>query len=121
KQVSSSQAHIQVMTSPFFVGRVERAKLRLEQLLSALNVRDWHNIFQITWDEFIDMHKLFETANPAFSYQSEGSKKVLQIVQEYWRENKDGPLVTMDAGPNVHFLWRPEQIKSARWLGDELK
>lgn len=112
KQVSSSEAHKLVTTSPRFHGRVERAELRLTDLSQALQFEDWHMARQIVWDEFMDMHKLFETSQPAFSYMTEGSKEVLQDCQDFWKKWQDGPLVTMDAGANVHLLFRFEQKKS---------
>ncbi len=111
KQVSSSEAHKRVTTSPRFTGRVERAELRLADLSQALQFEDWHMARQIVWDEFMDMHKLFETSQPPFSYMTEGSKKVLQDCQGFWNKWQDGPLVTMDAGANVHMLFRAEQKK----------
>jgi diphosphomevalonate decarboxylase len=66
---------------------------------------------QIVWDEFIDMHRLFETSQPAFSYMTDASKKVLEDCQGMWNKWQDGPLVTMDAGANVHMLFRNDQKK----------
>ncbi|MNL72875.1 hypothetical protein D3C87_1982590 [compost metagenome] len=66
---------------------------------------------QIVWDEFIDMHKLFETSTPPFSYMTEGSHQVLKDCESLWNKWQDGPLVTMDAGANVHMLFRFDQKK----------
>lgn len=112
KEVSSSEAHKLVTTSPRFEGRVERAELRLKDLIQALCFNDWHMARQIAWDEFIDMHRLFETSNPAFSYMTGGSRKVLDDCQSFWNKWQDGPLVTMDAGANVHMLFRNDQLKT---------
>lgn len=112
KEVSSSDAHKQVTTSPRFTGRVERAELRLADLLQALQFNDWHMAQQIVWDEFIDMHRLFETAQPAFSYMTTGSHKVIEDCKNFFNRWQDGPLVTMDAGANVHLLFRYDQKKS---------
>lgn len=112
KEVSSSEAHKLVTTSPRFEGRVERAEIRLRDLIQALCFDDWHMARQIVWDEFNDMHRLFETSTPAFSYMTEASKKVLADCQSLWARWQDGPLVTMDAGANVHLLFRNEQKKS---------
>lgn len=112
KEVSSSEAHKLVTTSPRFEGRVERAEIRLKDLSQALQFDDWHMARQIVWDEFIDMHRLFETSTPAFSYMTDGSKKVLEECQKLWNKWQDGPLVTMDAGANVHMLFRNDQKKS---------
>jgi len=112
KQVSSSEAHKRVTTSPRFDGRVERAEIRLRDLMQALQFNDWHLARQIVWDEFVDMHRLFETSQPPFSYMTEGSHKVLEDCQQFWNKWQDGPLVTMDAGANVHMLFRNDQKKS---------
>lgn len=112
KQVSSSEAHKLVTTSPRFSGRVERAELRLKDLVQALCFNDWHLARQIVWDEFMDMHRLFETSEPPFSYMTGGSRKVLDDCQSFWNKWQDGPLVTMDAGANVHMLFRHDQLKT---------
>ncbi|WP_413570292.1 diphosphomevalonate decarboxylase [Bdellovibrio sp. HCB117] len=112
KEVSSSEAHKLVTTSPRFEGRVERAEIRLKDLSQALQFDDWHMARQIVWDEFIDMHRLFETSTPSFSYMTDASKKVLEECQKLWNKWQDGPLVTMDAGANVHMLFRNDQKKS---------
>lgn len=111
KEVSSSEAHKLVTTSPRFTGRPERAELRLKDLSMALQFNDWHIARQIVWDEFIDMHRLFETSTPSFTYMNDGSKKVLEDCQAFWNKWQDGPLVTMDAGANVHLLFRHDQKK----------
>lgn len=112
KEVSSSDAHKLVTTSPRFVGRPERAEIRLKDLVHSLRFNDWHMARQIVWDEFIDMHRLFETSTPAFTYMTDGSKKVLEDCQSFWNRWQDGPLVTMDAGANVHMLFRHDQKKA---------
>jgi diphosphomevalonate decarboxylase len=111
KTVSSSEAHKLVTTSPRFAGRVERAEIRLKDLSQALQFDDWHLARQIVWDEFFDMHRLFETSIPRFSYMTDCSKKVLGDCERFWNKWQDGPLVTMDAGANVHMLFRFEQKK----------
>lgn len=111
KEVSSSEAHKLVTTSPRFTGRVERAELRLADLSQALQFNDWHMARQIVWDEFVDMHRLFETSAPPFSYMTEASKQVLEDCQKFWNKWQEGPLVTMDAGANVHMLFRNDQKK----------
>ena len=62
------------------------------------------------------MHALFETSQPPFGYINGKSVDLLQIARTFWQAQNDGPLVTMDAGPNVHFLWRPDQIQQAQYF-----
>ena len=109
KQISSTKAHSLVKTSPHFKGRADRAKMRLKALSEALNQTDWRLCFNFCYEEFLDMHSLFETAQPPLKYKTDSSQKVLNCIKDYWRKNNDGPLATMDAGANVHLLYRPDQ------------
>lgn len=119
KQVSSSDAHLRVVTSSLFTGRPERAEQRLQDLKLAFHERNWKRIYQICWDEFHDMHALFSTSVPPFSYMADGTHVVLQELEEHWRRRGDGPIVTMDAGPNVHLLFRKDQQPLRRELMDK--
>ncbi|NQY99995.1 MAG: diphosphomevalonate decarboxylase [Bdellovibrionales bacterium] len=113
KEVSSSEAHKRVTTSPSFEGRIERAESRLESLLTGLGSGDWKQVSDICLVEFEDMHELFETSEPSFSYRTDDSRKVVEMVKSFWQENGDGPAPTMDAGANVHLLWRADQALQA--------
>lgn len=120
KMVSSSEAHQRVMTSALFAGRPERAERRLNDFVSALKSESWAEAFQISWAEFWDMHALFETSNPVFGYFEPGTMQILKAVSGIWQADKDGPLVTMDAGPNVHLLFRRDQLDVYTRLESEL-
>lgn len=120
KEVSSSEAHKRVVTSELFNGRATRAEHRLQQILAALNERDWKRSCDLAWAEFWDMHALFETSVPAFGYMSPKSLQVLNFVREVWRELGDGPMATMDAGANVHLLYRTDQGRIAERISTAL-
>lgn len=112
KEVSSSEAHLRVTTSELFKGRVFRAEKRLMHSLEWMLTKNWKSCFELFWAEFWDMHALFQTSQPPFGYMTEGSLEVLNKIESYWKKHQDGPWVTMDAGANVHLLYRPDQ-KSA--------
>jgi diphosphomevalonate decarboxylase len=112
KTVSSSEAHQRVRTSLNFSGRVQRADQRLEALIRFLENEQWQEIVEICWQEFWDMHALFETSAPPFGYLSAKSLEVLEWARREFSNFGDGPIVTMDAGPNVHFLFRSDQRES---------
>ncbi len=109
KSVSSSEAHLKVLGSDLFRGRPERAEERLRHLVQALRTQNWKTIFEISWSEFWDMHLLFHTSVPAFFYMNGLSLNILKDLAQFWLERGDGPIVTMDAGSNIHLLYRPEQ------------
>ena len=111
KTVSSSQAHKFVLTSEHFKGRPERAAERLQNLIGSIRESNWQKTFQICWNEFWDMHILFHTSNPAFMYMNAGTMDILNDLNLFWTTNKDGPIVTMDAGSNIHLLFRENQTE----------
>ena len=113
KSVPSSEAHLRVATSPSFETRPERAEDNLKTLLHSLEEGDWRAAYDVTWKEFWDMHQLFQTASEPFTYMTDKSKAVLNTLQSFWEKNGDGPLVTMDAGPNIHLLFRNDQADMA--------
>ncbi|MEY4617029.1 MAG: hypothetical protein RJB66_1989 [Pseudomonadota bacterium] len=110
KSVSSSEAHKRVTTSSLFVGRIDRAEKRSEALQHLLMQKNsWVAMYELAWSEFWDMHVLFETSSPSFFYMSPKTLLALRWLQEEWVKQGDGPLVTMDAGPNIHLLYRQDQ------------
>ena len=116
KDISSSIAHKRVRTSELFIGRDKRASNRLKALIASINNGDWRLSYNLVWADFWDMHALFETSTPTFGYFSDDSMFVLNTVSSYWEKHNDGPLVTMDAGPNVHLLFRGDQTRHQQEL-----
>lgn len=121
KSIGSSDAHERVTSSLLFAGRPERAEKRLSELVVALRAQDWAQAFQLVWSEFWDMHALFATSNPAFHYMNAKSMNVLNFIYDHWQDKKDGPLVTMDAGANVHLIYRHDQTLVMKEIGEHLQ
>ena len=113
KLVSSSEAHLRIQSSIHYAERTMRAQDNLNALCKALTENLWHDAYTICWREFQDMHKLFATSTPAFTYISALTQSILNILKSEWDHFGDGPLVTLDAGPNIHLLYRLDQIDLA--------
>lgn len=114
KKVPSSEAHSRINTSPHYPLRAEQAKDHLKTLLAAFEARDWKMAYEVCWREFQDLHMMFATSCEPFSYMTDQTKTVLALLQDEWVKNGDGPIVTMDAGPNIHLLYRLDQAELAR-------
>jgi len=121
KSISSSTAHHLVSTSPYFEGRIQRAHERLSSLLLALQEKNWKRAKELCWDEFEDMHQLFSSASPAFEYRNAESHAALELIQSLWREYDDGPIVTLDAGPNIHLLFRADHAALQKIFLEEIQ
>jgi diphosphomevalonate decarboxylase len=114
KKISSSEAHQRVKTSALYATRGQTARDNLKLLLQAFEMQHWEDAFTITWREFQEMHTLFATCDKPFSYMTPATKELLNLLQDFWHHHNDGPLVTMDAGPNIHLLYRRDQHELAQ-------
>jgi diphosphomevalonate decarboxylase len=114
KKVSSSQAHQKVRTSPLFEGRGARVQKRMQELKAALATGDFKKTAEISWAELWDMHSLFHTSQPSFSYFAPDTIRVLRWVEDCWEKSGNGPIATIDAGPNVHLLVAKEDRRHYR-------
>lgn len=120
KDISTSEAHKVVSSSLLFEGRTVRAEKRYDELMGHLEKRNWREAYEVSWNEFWDMHSLFETSQPNFGYMNAGSLEALSAARKMWKKENDGPIVTMDAGPNVHFFFREDQDEMVKSLNSEL-
>jgi diphosphomevalonate decarboxylase len=118
KPVTSTQAHRQVKTSPHYHSRFQSARMHYHQARQALAAQDWQALRSISWQEFEQMHQLFETANPTMSYRSPQTMKALSDLQNIFKQ--DGPVITMDAGQAIHCFFLPHQTSEQQQLTDWL-
>jgi len=108
KKVSSSEAHLQVRSSPLWEGRVQRAEARMKSVLEGLQSNDWVLLSRTVWSEFWEMHSLFHTCSEPFSYWESGTIDALAWFAP-WIKSENPPIVTMDAGPNIHIIVEKSQ------------
>lgn len=120
KKVSSSEAHRRVAALPDYAERKIRAEANLHHLIKAFETKNWLEAYQICWHEFQDMHDLFLASTPSFSYFTPKTQAMLEMLKDHWEQTGDGPLVTMDAGPNIHLLYRPNQSALAAQLKQKI-
>jgi diphosphomevalonate decarboxylase len=82
----------------------------------------------LAWREAWEMHSLFHTSEPSFTYWEADTMRALRFLAPFV-EGENPPIVTLDAGPNVHVLvpmddralWRArfaENVPAARVLED---
>jgi diphosphomevalonate decarboxylase len=114
KEISSSIAHQLVKESPLWMGRVERASTRFGQARMALAEGDLACLAKIAWREAWEMHSLFHTAAEPFSYWHPCTIEILQWLSALVH-GPEPPVVSMDAGPNVHLI--VTAAKAEFWRG----
>ena len=70
------------------------------------------------WAEAWEMHSLFHTSAEPFSYWEPGTLDALHFLARFLKDELP-PIVTLDAGPNIHVL--VDKARAERWraiLGD---
>jgi diphosphomevalonate decarboxylase len=103
KNISSSAAHHLVKESPLWAGRAARAREKVERARRALAAGDLTRLARIAWNETWEMHSLFHTAPEPFSYWQPRTVEILQWLSAFVNE-PEPPIVSMDAGPNIHLI-----------------
>lgn len=103
KEVSSSEAHDRSKTSPLWVGRPDHARERLDRMEKALAFGDLRAVALLSWMESWEMHSLFHTSKETFTYFKPLTIEALRWAESFLQDPVP-PIVTMDAGPNLHFL-----------------
>jgi diphosphomevalonate decarboxylase len=101
------------MASPLWHGRIQRANERFVLLLGAIGRGDLAMIARESWREAWEMHSLFHTSSPPFSYFEPGTVGVLNFLTPFV-EGENPPIVTLDAGPNVHLFVKADQLPQWR-------
>jgi diphosphomevalonate decarboxylase len=112
KTIPSSKAHQLIKESPLWVGRVDRASERFELASRALARGDLERLAKIAWSESWEMHSLFHTAAAPFSYWQPRSVEILQWLSPFV-SGPEPPIVSMDAGPNLHLI--VDASKASLW------
>lgn len=123
KRISSSEAHKRILEHTDFSNRIKRSETRFLQLKKLLiKPNQFLSIQTLVWNEFIDMHQLFETCPKSFSYFTPVVTSVLKDLNTFITENKVNLWVTMDAGPNIHLLYKQqEENKIKNYLSQLVK
>lgn len=103
KKVSSSDAHLQVKTSALWSGRVSRVTERFNLTAAAIEAGDFAAVARLAWSEMWEMHSLFHTSEKPFTYWEPRTIEAIQFFSEFMSATNP-PIVTLDAGPNVHVL-----------------
>lgn len=107
KAVSSQSGHTLALTSPFNAARIDSLYMALQEVRSAITLRDLQRLGPIIEQDALAMHAVMMTSKPSLLYWQPGTLEVLQAVRR-WREEDGLPVYfTIDAGPNVHLICEP--------------
>lgn len=121
KKVSSRAGMTEtIKTCPLYSSRVNAAEENLIKIKKAIKEKNFSEIGKISEFDCLLMHATMITTVPSLLYWSPETVKIIKLVQE-WREEGLESYFTIDAGPNVHVLSLPENVKEIEKRLRELK
>lgn len=134
KAVSSSQGHALMQHHPYRDVRVTQAHSNLKSLAESLKSGDWKSFIEITENEALSLHALMMSSSPGFILMNPHTIDIIHRIRDYRKRTSTPVCFTLDAGPNVHMLYRRQdktEIKhfietellsfceDGRWIDDE--
>ena len=110
KRVSSTAAMVRsAETSPFYERWVADQAADLDAARTAIASRDFNRLAELSEHNCLKMHSVIWTSRPAVTYWNSATLACLEQVREL-RASGVPVFFTMDAGPQVKAVCRPESI-----------
>ncbi len=106
KAVSSSDAHHRVRTSPLWATRPGNADRRWREIQTSIEQGDFDQVAYLTIEDGLEMHELFHTSEPPFTYWNDETRAILDRLAAERKQWQGVLFFTLDAGPNVHLIHR---------------
>ncbi len=114
KDVTSDAGHESAKTSIFDRMRVKKSQEQAEEIKKAILDDNFKKVGTIAEENCIYMHAVMMTSKPALFYWNPFTLRIIKKVLQIRKSEKLDCFFTIDAGPNVHCLCRPEIIENVQ-------
>lgn len=105
KTTSSSDGHRVAHTSPLHQIRVNHVTTHFKQFKDALKNFDFDFVASFTENDALSMHAVMQTSTPSAIYLTKEVADVIAKFIQFRAKEKIKAFWTLDAGPNIHFLY----------------
>ncbi len=106
KSVSSTAGHSLMNHHPYATERYRLANSNLERLLMVLANGDLEQFVQIVESEAMQLHGLMMCSTPHYVLIRPSTLRAIELITKFRRDTGIPVCFTLDAGPNVHVLYR---------------
>jgi len=120
KLVTSDSGHDLAETSSLNDARIKKSKEHAVELKKAILNNDFTTVGRIAEENCKLMHAVMETSKPPLYYRNQDTFKIMKKIENA-REKGLECYYTIDAGPNVHALCRPEDVAKVEKLLSDCK
>lgn len=121
KAVSSREGHALMNGHPYASARFEKARENLRRLKEAMRIGHWGDFVEIVESEALELHGLMMSSRPSYILMRPQTLKAIELIREARRAGVAAVCFTLDAGANVHVLYREaDQHKAMAFIDNEL-
>jgi diphosphomevalonate decarboxylase len=120
KDITSDVGHKSAHTSPFNEVRIKKSKEQTKEIRKAILNDDFGKVGKIAEESCKYMHAVMMTSSPPLFYWHPNTLKVIRSIQRIRGEGLEC-YFTIDAGPNIHCLCRPEDAYELQKLLEEIE
>jgi diphosphomevalonate decarboxylase len=106
KKVSSSQGHGMMNSHPWADARYAQANKNLLELMKEMEKENDEKIIGIIENEALSLHALMLSSDPGYRLTNERTWQIIDEVRRFREKHRFFITFTLDAGPNVHVLYR---------------
>ncbi len=122
KSVSSRAGHALMEGNPFAAPRYQQADDNLGELLAAMKTGDLEKFGVIVENEALTLHALMMCSYPSFVLLQPNSLAIIERIKQFRDSEKLPFYFTIDAGPNIHFLYPDSVAEQAKsFIDNELR
>lgn len=119
KDVTSDIGHESAKTSIFNEARIRKSQEQAEEIRKAILDNDFSKVGEITEKNCMYMHTVMMTSEPSLFYWHPDTLRTIKTIQQKRKEGLES-YFTIDAGPNVHILCRPEKRDEVEKMLEEI-
>jgi len=121
KNISSSTGHNLMHGHPFAKKKFQIAGIRLGEMKSILKQGDMESFGKIVEQEALMLHTMMMTSDPYFILFKPNTLSIIERIWSFRKENNLPVFFTLDAGANVHLIYRDvDEEKIRLFIDNEL-
>jgi len=109
KQVSSTLGHSLLDKHPFAKARFSEADKNMALIKDALKTGNLNLFTKVVEAEALMLHALMMTSDPYFMLMLPNTLAIIQKVWDFRKQTSLHPVITLDAGANVHLLFPAQE------------
>lgn len=112
KKISSTQGHRMMEDHPWAKARYQQAHMNLEALHEAILTEDDEKIISIIENEALSLHALMLSSSPGYTLLNSNTWNIIHEIRSFREKSGDFMAFTLDAGPNVHLIYKAKNRES---------